>query len=305
MIPKSSVIYLVLWVILAGCRQASITPAPVLCNGYPIKTTTQPNCIAVNSGTLIQTALNQQTQVFIDGIELTIQGTAYISPSSNRLTVTTLEGITLIGTSNTITALNEMQQVTIDGSLALSNMSAYDIDTIATLPLNQLRRSVNIISPTPTIEAVPTQVPDCLQPEDWTDEYQVQSGDTLSAIAQAVGESLIELQTANCLDNPNNLRVGQILNIPPGALVATQPAQTFTPSAVFFRADNDSLNSGECTTLRWDVQNIREIMLDNKIVTEQNSQGVCPTTTSTYTLTVSYFDGTQSQHQITIIVNEP
>jgi hypothetical protein len=142
MIPKSIVIYLIMWMILAGCRQASITPTPVLCNGYPLKTTTQPTCIAVNTGTLIQTALNQQTQVFIDDIELTIQGTAYIKSSSGSLTVSVLEGATLIGTPNTITTITEAQQVTIDDSLVISDITAYDVVTITALPLNQLRRSV-------------------------------------------------------------------------------------------------------------------------------------------------------------------
>lgn len=305
MIPKSIYICLTIWMILTGCRQANTIPTPTLCNGYPLKTVTQPNCIAVNAGTLIQTALNQQTQIFVDNIELTIQGTVYINPSNDHFTVSVLEGTILIGTPNTITTVGETRQVTITDNRVISKISAYDVDTIITLPLNQLQRSVNIIAPTPTIEAIATGSPDCPRPENWTDEYQVKSGDTLTTIAQAVDESLIDLQTANCIDNPNNLKVGQILNVPHGAIPATQPAETFTPSAVFFRADSESINNKDCTFLRWDIQNIRDVKLDGKIVSGQTNQEVCPTISITYTLTITYFDDTQSQHQVTITVNEP
>lgn len=305
MMPKSVMLWLIVWVILSGCHQVSVTPTPFLCNGYPLETVTQPNCIAVNTGTLIQAALDQQIQIFIGDMELTVTGTAYINPSNNSFTISVLEGTTLIGTPNTITTIYENQQVKIDDNLIIGEITAYEIDIITNLPLKQLQRSITIIMLTPTIEVFPTQTPNCPRPEDWTDEYQVKSGDTLTTIAQAIDESLIDLQTANCIDNPNNLRVGQILGIPQGAIPATQPAETFTPSAVFFRADNESINSGDCTRLRWDVQNIREIILDETIVSGQTSQEACPIITSTYTLTISYFDDTQSQHHVIITVNEP
>jgi LysM repeat protein len=48
------------------------------------------------------------------------------------------------------------------------------------------------------------------QPE----EYVVQAGDTLSAIAASAGTSVQSLQTLNNLDDPNNLFVGQVLLLP-------------------------------------------------------------------------------------------
>jgi len=292
-----------MWLILTGCGQASATPTPILCNGYPLKTTTVPTCISVDSGTLIQTALNQQSQIFIDTFELTIQGTVYIQPSDKGFSIAVIEGTTLIGTTNAITTLRENQQLVADENHILSDIFMYDSMTISTLPLNQLQRSVTIISPTPTDVVIPTQVPDCLRAENWIDQYQVKAGDTLTTIANAIGESLIDLQTANCIDNPNSLRVGQILIVPQGAMPTPQPAQTFTPSAVFFRADSESIANGGCTILRWDIQNIQELKLDESVVTGQASQEVCPTVTTTYTLTVSYFDETQSAHQVVIVVN--
>lgn len=305
MTPKIIAFSIGLLIVLSGCGQASPTPTPVLCNGYTLKTESLPNCLATHSGTLIQTALNQQSQIFIDALELTIQGTTFIRPSDNTVTIAVLEGTTLIGTQNTITTVHVNQQVVVDENINLSEPTAYDSDFIVTLPLTELARSVDIILPTPTVEIIQTEVPDCPRPDDWIDEYTVKSGDTLTTIAQAIGESLADLQTANCIDNPNNLRIGQILIIPQDAMPTPQLAQTFTPSAVFFRSDNESISRGNCTMLRWDIQNIRALMLDSVDVTGQADIEICPTVTSTYTLTVSYFDDTQSEHFVTVTVIQP
>ena len=44
--------------------------------------------------------------------------------------------------------------------------------------------------------------------------YEVQSGDTLSGIAKKFGVSVDEIMAANGLDDPNQLKVGQVLVIP-------------------------------------------------------------------------------------------
>ena len=54
-----------------------------------------------------------------------------------------------------------------------------------------------------------------------TDTYIVQSGDSLSAIAQAHGYSLAELLTANQIDNPDTVYVGQPLVLPAPVISAT------------------------------------------------------------------------------------
>ncbi|HKJ27836.1 MAG TPA: LysM domain-containing protein, partial [Anaerolineales bacterium] len=45
-------------------------------------------------------------------------------------------------------------------------------------------------------------------------EYVVQSGDTLTAIAVRFGITLNELQSANNISNPNQVFVGDVLEIP-------------------------------------------------------------------------------------------
>jgi hypothetical protein len=78
------------------------------------------------------------------------------------------------------------------------------------------------------------------------------------------------------------------------------------PASINFWADNTNLNAGECTTLRWDVQNVREVYLDNQGVAGQGSQQVCPGSTTTYTLRVVRTDGGQETRQLTVnVANTP
>ena len=69
--------------------------------------------------------------------------------------------------------------------------------------------------PSPTEVAVqPTAAqPECNVQDEW-DEYTVQRGDNLANIASRTGSTIDELGVANCLENPNRLRVGQILYVP-------------------------------------------------------------------------------------------
>jgi hypothetical protein len=57
-------------------------------------------------------------------------------------------------------------------------------------------------------------------------------------------------------------------------------------SDVYFTADDWSLIPGECTQLRWDVEHVREVYLDNKGIVGVGYRTVCPTSTRTYTLRV-------------------
>ena len=291
--------------VLSGCRQTSFEPKPLICGEYKIITTTQPNCIILDTGVVVQTPLNQQTQLIIENVELTIKGTTYIQVSNNNFEIIILEGTTIIGIENTIRTLKQFQQVSLDENLIMSRIMPLKLIEIAELSLDELQRPIELPSPTPTLEIIYTAIPNCPRPEDWTEQYQVQSGDTLTKIAQRLEVTLEALQTNNCINNPNNLQIEQILWIPQDTNISLQPNVTYTPSVVFFRADQETLTIGECTMLRWDVQNIYEIQLSENIVSGQINKEVCPTKTTTYTLTVRYFDETESQHQLTIIIIEP
>lgn len=68
-------------------------------------------------------------------------------------------------------------------------------------------------SPTPAISPTPEPTACVLNPE-WEDEYTIQDGDTLGAIAIASGLTMRELQEANCLQDRDILIVGQKLLVP-------------------------------------------------------------------------------------------
>jgi LysM repeat protein len=61
-------------------------------------------------------------------------------------------------------------------------------------------------------------------------EYVVQPGDSLSAIAKANGVTLAELMTANRIVNPNIVSVGERLEIPGRALIGDRPLQRVGPA---------------------------------------------------------------------------
>jgi Tol biopolymer transport system component len=68
---------------------------------------------------------------------------------------------------------------------------------------------------TSTPDVSPTPEPTACVPNlEWEDEYTIQSGDTLGAIAIASGLTMRELQEANCLANRDILVVGQKILVP-------------------------------------------------------------------------------------------
>jgi len=59
--------------------------------------------------------------------------------------------------------------------------------------------------------------------------YRVQSGDTLSSIAQATSSTVTELVTLNCLDDANQIAVGQSLVIPRSAITSNDNTNNTQP----------------------------------------------------------------------------
>ncbi len=70
-----------------------------------------------------------------------------------------------------------------------------------------------------------------------------------------------------------------------GAVLERSASVQVVQPSIDFRADSTSLSySGECTTLRWDVENVRSLFLDGQGVVGHDSRQVCPVSTTTYTL---------------------
>lgn len=69
------------------------------------------------------------------------------------------------------------------------------------------------------------------------------------------------------------------------------------------RGDNPTINSGECVTLNWNVQGIREVYFQGQPATGQGSSQVCPASSQTYHLRVILVSGVEDNRYITVTVN--
>jgi hypothetical protein len=91
----------------------------------------------------------------------------------------------------------------------------------------------------------------------------------------------------------------------PAPPTPTSPPPTASPTAstspsIDFRADKTDLEVWECTTLRWDVENVRAVYLDDRGVVGHGTREVCPNDTTTYTLRVVFHDGSTEDQTLTI-----
>ena len=83
--------------------------------------------------------------------------------------------------------------------------------------------------PTPTT----TPGDECEKRDDWQLEYEVQTNDTLTSIAQAFGTNIYALAEGNCLTDPNNIVTGQRILVPgdafPEISICNTPWEVVTP----------------------------------------------------------------------------
>lgn len=147
----------------------------------------------------------------------------------------------------------------------------------------------------------------CVPREDWGGSHVIQPGESLSQIARTHALGLIELQRANCIEDANVIRFGQALRIPgtPEAQTATpgSPQQTGgTATPLLFSADHSALVAGECTLLRWEIENVDAVFLDGNQVSGRGIREVCPEITTRYTLLVLYSNGEQEPFIVVVEV---
>ncbi len=98
---------------------------------------------------------------------------------------------------------------------------------------------------------------------------------------------------------------------PPAPVVTPTPQPTASPT-ISLAADSKTIDQGQCTTLRWDVQNVSAVYVyplgdDYKKYAEagQSSREVCPSSTTTYEMRVELTNGQLELRQVTIDVNAP
>lgn len=93
------------------------------------------------------------------------------------------------------------------------------------------------------------------------------------------------------------------------------PTPTFTPTPsvtptpipsaeVSFWVEQDTITSGECTVLHWDVEHATGVYLDGEGVAGHATRQVCPTNTTTYNLHVEAPSGTVDR-SVTVTVSAP
>ena len=100
-----------------------------------------------------------------------------------------------------------------------------------------------------------------------------------------------------------------IVNVPPPPTRAPVAATATAPPGLIpvLRADKSQLTAGECTTLRWDVENVDSVFLDSgsseEPVTGHDTRWICPDATTVYTLRVVNKDKTEQKYTTTVTVS--
>ena len=87
--------------------------------------------------------------------------------------------------------------------------------------------------------------------------------------------------------------------------VSVVPVVPSQPGSIRFWADHDTLARGDCTWLRWQVDNVQEVYLDGEGVVGHDQRQVCPSTTTSYELKVIRLDGIETVQMVEIWVSTP
>ena len=100
-------------------------------------------------------------------------------------------------------------------------------------------------------------------------------------------------------------RIGYLADSDPSGywIQKVAPAQPTQPAeSISFYADRYSITQGECVTIHWDLEGIKEVYFEGNGTTGHNSTVVCPSATTTYTLHVVRADNSDLYQQLTIAV---
>jgi hypothetical protein len=279
------------------------------------------------SALVIQAPQGSQVSLNINGADVIIGSTAWITTvdDNTRMHIATIDGIVVVSAFDIIRVVTPGSRIGmgLDENLQAneppSELRPFDFEAISRSPLALLDEAVTIPDPivgdplvsTPT----PTPIAGCTPRADWRVRYTIQPGDTLSSLAARLGVGLNDLAVGNCIANVSRINAGQVINVPFALPTNTPiratntPAVTSTATATAtlagmvgpnLRADAPAVLPGECTTIRWDVSNIREVYFEGQGVVGSGSQQVCPYQQTTYTLTVVQLNGQSVTFTITI-----
>ncbi len=260
---------------------------------------------------LIQSPTGQQVTMNLNGADVTLGSTAYVTAQENRfLTLGIIEGQGKVSAFGTTRVVEPGMQVLIplgtNDQLHVvgppSEPEPYNPRVIERAPLVLLDHSAQVIEVTPT----PTLVPNCVPRADWLFRYTVFAGDTLSGIAQRAGVSTFTLAEGNCIADVNRIFAGQVLrvprDVPPPPPPVTVTPTTIPAPTVSLSAIPPSIVPPQCATLSWTTTNALTVLLDGQTVAANGSQLVCPTVDTTYTLTATGVNNTSAGTSATVYV---
>lgn len=104
-----------------------------------------------------------------------------------------------------------------------------------------------------------------------------------------------------------DLAIVPVLNvqfIPPPPTATPSPTVPAVPQTyIDFRASATVINKGQCVTIAWDVEGIKEVYYQGVGVTGHESRQECPQATTTYHLRVIRLDNVEDNRYITVTVN--
>jgi LysM repeat protein len=261
---------------------------------------------------IVQTPLQTEAVMTVNGMVVTLRGTtAFAITPPSALDLIVWEGVSIVAVSGKAQVIHAgtMVSIRLDAENNFQAHSLPEAPQTATLLVSEAHNLLlprNLVLPTvePTA-AVNVNVTGTCTPEPrWTGSYVVQRGDSLSQIANRFGLTLTELQTGNCLLNPNRLDIGQVLFVPFSLTPAT-PRPTATPpdpETIALRADPERIESGECSAITWQANDAQSVLFDDQSAPSAGVQTVCPTTTTIYNLLVIDAAGRQAVYTITVTV---
>ncbi|MBI5033790.1 MAG: fibronectin type III domain-containing protein [Chloroflexi bacterium] len=123
----------------------------------------------------------------------------------------------------------------------------------------------------------------------------VQANSTTSLKSEPAAIKVVAVQALSDPTNPDDPPA-------PAPLPQPNPNPVNGSATISFTANPTSVQPGQCSTLRWDVDNVREVYFEGAGVAGHADQQQCPSQNTTYTLTVILIDGSVRTSTATVAV---
>ena len=129
----------------------------------------------------------------------------------------------------------------------------------------------------------------------------VQANNAGGAKSQPAVIRVVAVQSLSDPTNPGD-PPAPVPDVPTDPASSNDNQSAPSDATVNFAANPASIAQGQCSTLRWDVEGVREIYFEGVGVTGHEQQQECPTQTTTYTLGVVFQDGSARNYTAQVAV---